>query len=637
MFELISPAIREELSLLPTTQAQTERFMREIIPGVTRARLQALAGIFAPLFGRYRILFPSRMSDLTRESVLRLVRGLTPPSLEQTRLAFAALFANPDNARTAFANLPKAYMRVFEMIFNSVFVSAESVHKAVEEHLEKLMLPGSKGDVVESYVSFDAIASMLQRINSVTASDCFTMEFALLRYLGMSLRMGIFAHQVPRTCEELPDTGLTVTDSADGFISIYKALCSAWSKGELELSPSCVIKAGALKIFTLTHPLPEFFTDSPVKQLRDLRMRNCTSIFSLRYHPRRQPQNIGPEEALKEMLAGFSPDTYLSASLALPFFSGFRKGFFDNNGSREAVARMIAVLKDIATNGAGGSMWVDATDLARHVFVRISPQGRYIIDTQQFPAFRNKIVNTITVDSLTRFNLVNGFTIQALLGMMAMLCSVGIIDMALAPVTDDTPTPLDAIRYVRLSAFGRYVYGLTDKYTPSITQATPHTQCELDNERLIITALSPAAASVVKSHFGETISGSRFLVTESSFFRKGRTPELFNNQVERLRALAGIDRFPPVWQEFFDAMKRRFTAFRSRLMTEWHMFEIDTGCPGLAALLTGDPEIRHLIRLVEGNAFLVKRTDLPALSKVLQRHGFPAPEPVDRYYYYSYR
>lgn len=628
---------RTVIELSPATSEICRRFINSVIQGYKRARLQALVHFFAPLFGRYTVKFPANTPANAADSVLKLLTGQTPPSLELTRHACALLYANPENVRRAFEALPTAYRIIFDTLFGNVYISGDMIRRTIENNLDKYSRPLRDGSGREAFVSADAISVVLQRVNGFTHTECYTMEFGMLRYIGEILGAGIFARSTPRATATLPDEPLTVHECADDFIACIPQIYETMVNDRIHPSQTNgVIKASDLKMFSALSRLPEFFPDSPTRQVRDLRMRDTVTIFNnalRRLLTRYEADDVEKARLCNDLRYA---DNFMLAALSLPYFINLRKAYFERADYRLVTRNLSKALQDFGLDADGNALWLDADDLATYIFNNLPPARRLMANPPEYGLTRT-MVNAVTGEGITDSSIVRHLSLPAIKGLMLVMCSTGGADIAVAPAAKDGPSPFDALRYIKLSDFGRFCAGLTDTYTPVRKDAEPTAAVELDPDRLIITALTEDVRPLVKSRFGESIGAGRFLVTEKSFFRQVTDGASLDAKIEVLRTLAAIDRFPPLWDEFFRRFSQRFTAILGKALDRWFLFEIvDPSCPGLVDMLTSDPDIRPLIRLVEGNAFMVKRTDMPNLNRELQKRGYPKLYPLDTYYYDIY-
>lgn len=619
---------RAAVELSPVSDHMAGRFIESVIQGYKRARIQALVQFFAPLFGSYAVKFPAGTSALDIDSVYKLLTGQTPPSLELTRRACALLFASRDNVRRAFVALPAAYRLVFGQLFSDVFVSGDMIRRTIESNLDKYRQPVRDGASREAFVSADVVSTMLQRVSGFSRSECYTMEFGMLRYIGEILGAGLFSRRRPRTVAALPDGPFTIHACADDFIAGIPALTDSLAADRIQAAQANgALKASDLKVLAAINRLPEFFPDSPLRQLQDLRIRDTVTLVNAWFR-RRNSVPADNVEAARLCTDFMKVDNFMLACLSLPYINNLRKSYFERTDYRLVFRRLIRALQDFAADADGHPLWTDASDLATYVFSDLPPSTRLMATPQEYGSIR-PMYDTNTGKEISDTTVVRALSLPAIKGLMLVLGSAGLADIAVGPSDRESGDPFGALRYIRLSDFGRYCAGLAESYTPAHKTVKNTAVVELDPDRLIITALTKEARSVVKSRFGEPVGAGRFLVTEKSFFRQVYVPSELHAKVEMLRSLAALDSVPPLWDDFFNSFDRHFTAIQGKPLDMWHLFEIDPTCPGLADLLTTDPVIRPLIRLVEGNAFLVERTDLHRLFAALHEHGYPELYPAD--------
>lgn len=617
-----------------TSPTEMRRFISKVIPAVTRSRMQALAMLFSPLFGSRNVKMSVKISQSTADAVYKLISGATPPSLEATRDAFATLFCNPTNVRNAYDALPSTYRVVIDAIMERIYVSASFIKTTVDTRLEKVWLLQRNGKPAESYATSERLYDILQRIGSSYRTECYSIEGAVLNHMGAIIGKGLYARTEGETVEELPDiAGLRRFSCADSYISMLSVINDAFQKNELTVtSTTGIVKSNSMKMFALTYPAEEFFPKAPVRQMRDVRMRTILSFFYAAYTRRTSYSNPTPE-LLAKLHADFSMDSYGRFSLALPWIGGLRKGLFESANYSQAYKELLNFFRDRAETGKSGP-WYDAQSVARKILVMLPTAYKFGFNVNMREYNSYDLVNGADNTEINRINLVDSVGLPGLLGMMVNMCATGLLEMAVTQPVEGQANPYTCVRYVRLSAFGRYAFGIDNEYHAEITAVETQVQCELDPDRLIITALSPSAVNAVKANFGIAIGAGRFAVTPEAIFRKAPDAFSLSQQKDRLLTLAGLKTLPPLWEEFFDSLKLRYVAIHEESILQQVYYSVNPGCPGLVEAITSDPEIRDLVSLVEGNGFLVHRDDVARLRGLLKEHGFLLPQPKVHYYYY---
>lgn len=630
---LKSSLSKPTVTLEPTSPTATRKFQARIIVGVTRSRMQALAMFFAPLFGSYNVKFSNKFSPGLEDTARKLVAGATPPSLEFTREGFAALFANPDNIRLAYEAQPDCYKAVYDRIFENVFVNDSFLRTTCDAKLTKVALPGKKGSITETYATPERIADILQRVGTGYRTDAYTIEMHLLEHMGKAVNKGIFRQAEDFRVDELPaDSGLRTWSCADTFIGLLGAISSSFKKHEVEVTATNgIVKAQSIKMFALSYPVEEFFPQAPVRQMRDMRLRTMLSFFDDAY-TRRTDYSTPTAEALAKLHSQYAAGSYTTFSLALPWIGGLRKGVFEGSEYYKAYSAILSFFRETAVKEGPGP-WFDAQALAHRIFINLPANTRYGFNPKQVLGIYN-LTNGANGSVIRRTNLVESTALAAPAGIMVNMCATGLLEMAVSAPKADVANPLECVRYVRLSAFGRYAFGIDKEYSGEIAAVKVKVQAELEPDSLIITALTPSAVPVIRNNFGVGKGANRFMATPEAIFRKATDVYTLNQQKERLLTLTGLQKLPPLWEEFFDSIRRRYDALTEKSMNDSVYYAVDPSCPGLAETITSDPDIRRMVRLVEGNGFIISRADFPQLRDLLRDHGYLLPAPKTHYYYY---
>ena len=589
--------------------------MRETARSMTKARLVAVMGMFAPLYGAGPVRYEGIGPDHAR-TIENLIKGLTPPVADVIREEFCNLFGNPDNVRAAFAAMPRAMRESIEKVLADGFVSASVINMLCSAFLEKYEVP-AKGGLKEVYVNAAALSALFQRAASgYGTAPQLTLEFGLQKYLCRVLGTGALRTDgIPQPCA-LPDENLRIYRNAVPFLSVAQELKDRVHDLAEINTVNEVIRPTSLRTINSMVSLPEIFPASKVKDMRNMSMRAAASLLDYWYRYPTNNEGTVTAAGLRRMINRRESPVSQLAALALPNITAQKKGMFAGVDIYRAVNRMMDYMSKCGAESEG--RWLDADALALCVFVE-GEDDRYLINLSELAnsEFRPMIKDDSVHVGIA--NVMHDFTIPFIKGLMCVFASVGLVDLALDP---DGDAPEDGLRYVRLSDFGRYVWGYAPDYEFKPDTLELPAVCVLDTERLMIETLNADAARVIKSCYGVQVSPGHFTVDRGSFMRKVPDEAALRNKVKTLLTMSLRKELPAVWRDFVTGLKRSFNSVTEERVTDYRLYKVDASDRALVRFILDSPDIRRIVRMAEGDMLLVKKENTALLEQLLSQEGY---------------
>jgi len=620
---MISADTLPTLALTTDASPARQAIIDDIAGNMTQARLAALVKLFRPLTGRYRITFgEGDYGHMLYDAFMRISCDRTIPKADITRRVFKALYGSGDNVRAAFGALPRAYASIIYKVLDNIYISGSSVNNIIGHLLEKFPVTVWQGSVETMFVSTDAIRGILQRVPARFVAEFFSLDTRVMRLLCGDLDCGLYRPVAQLAIASLP-RGMRVFSLGDTAMQQIRTIAHVAQCPEINyFSTTGIIKPASLKVAAAMQKVDELYADGP-KPMRQAGLRALVSMAHILFGC---TQNTVNAKALKAAMSEACISPYALVSLACPYLESLRKAFF-KGFSGTAMLRHVFGTVASAARGREES-WLDVERLTLTVFRTAGEAERMMISTAAlddygfFPPYSS--IDNIIID---RNNLVVCYVKPLIHGLLLIMAWLGMLEVAVGPDKELPASPYGNLQYVRPTALGRYVLGLADSYTPATTARADESPCTLDSEHLLITAGNADAAALITGSYGEQVATGLFTVTAESFMRRVNTIGQLDSKVDTLLAICRLGELPPVWHEFVDSLRRRLSAIQSGAAGEWYIFDVDPACGGLVALLRDDARIRRLIRLVEGNSFLVLRKDFDSLADILRADGYALPRP----------
>ena len=174
----------------------------------------------------------------------------------------------------------------------------------------------------------------------------------------------------------------------------------------------------------------------------------------------------------------------------------------------------------------------------------------------------------------------------------------------------------DSLKAIRITDLGCWCLGLTDKRPPKLSQEY---QAIADRELLLVTVQGNSLErQVYLDKIGQRLGEDRWRISPASFISGCVNQRQITERVERFKML--IDPNPaPHWEQLFRKVFDRAGLFDKK-RSDMLIFDLPEGREIQAELLR-DPEIKRIIRRVEGNMLAVASGDQAKFFALLSEHG----------------
>lgn len=232
--------------------------------------------------------------------------------------------------------------------------------------------------------------------------------------------------------------------------------------------------------------------------------------------------------------------------------------------------------------------------------------------------------NRYTGVQITIANMAREVGVSMLRGLIAVLASVGLVELATVDGRH-TPasTPFDAFDAFRLTALGRYVYGIDDVYE---AQEAGSTDIEPDFEasatHLIVRALKPSSPYVqILRTMATDVGNNRWSFTSKSFLTGCSTLNDVNRQIDLFKQYICSEP-TQVWLDFFDALKQQVQPLKPESLVHYRMYSVDPSNRQLLQLLDSDQRLRQFILRVDGYRLLISNNNYLRFTARLKELGY---------------
>lgn len=219
--------------------------------------------------------------------------------------------------------------------------------------------------------------------------------------------------------------------------------------------------------------------------------------------------------------------------------------------------------------------------------------------------------------------IITRVTYQSIKSVLLAMASWGIIEIAYDPTTTGNgPSYLtDALRYVRLTNLGKYVFGKAKFYQLPTTMVNTCKDFELNADRLLIKVLNPnSKGSFALEKIAAPITSQLYRTNFSVFLKECNTKDDIVKNIDLFKKYIANEP-PQIWEDFFNAMLERTNALK-KVRTSYITRSIDAKDKELQDIIMHDPKLKQYILRAEGYVVLIEQAHLSDVNNILKTYGY---------------
>lgn len=219
--------------------------------------------------------------------------------------------------------------------------------------------------------------------------------------------------------------------------------------------------------------------------------------------------------------------------------------------------------------------------------------------------------------------IITRVTYQSIKSVLLALASWGIIEIAYDPTTTANGLSYltDALRYVRLTNLGKYVFGKAKFYQLPTTMVNTCKDFELNADRLLIKVLNPnSKGSFALEKIATPITSQLYRTDFSVFLKECNTKDDIVKNINLFKKYIANEP-PQIWAGFFNAMLERSNALK-KVRTSYITRSIDAKDKELQDIIMHDPNIKQYILRAEGYVVLIEQAHLSDVNNKLKTYGY---------------
>lgn len=234
---------------------------------------------------------------------------------------------------------------------------------------------------------------------------------------------------------------------------------------------------------------------------------------------------------------------------------------------------------------------------------------------------RQKLGNQYTDRVLNLNNQIHELSDVVVKSVLFALASWGVLEVAYLPeMPKDAVSPFDALRYVRLTKLGRYVYDLDKDYTPPISKDETNA-LELIEDRLLIKVNKTDSPRVfILERFAQPVAPTLYKVDAKFFMKDCTNKSDVEAKIALFKRTFGKS-LPPLWSNFLEDMLTRCDAF-STAGKAYVIRRVNKNDKRLQEIILTDSRLKSYIRRAEGYLIMIEQKHLNEVISIMREYGY---------------
>ena len=407
-----------------------------------------------------------------------------------------------------------------------------------------------------------------------------------------------------------------VTDSEQEISRLFLLIKTLYNTNKLTLGKAGRLLQAQRNMAMKQLEIKEYFPHSEYKEQSSLRTQFMITPL-LYYFDRKGSDNFKPyPEQIKAAIEEFIEQSEEYFSFFLPHMKGLKEPqYFDVSAVCDSILEMLKELPEgwVSVDTIIGRMKGLVCSYYFYTF--------YLMAEFQRLKIENKKTGIKLVFGKTNSELFVPFVKAFLL----MLNSLGALDVAINEPQKTDKSFVEPLRYIRLTAFGRYVCGQTEKYTP--VKLKQEKFYELDSTMLVIRVLSDKNPfKALLDDVATYIGANRYKVTADSFLKNCVVEENVEERIDGLKGIIDAESLPPVWQNFFTMLRSKHSPMKRQKQNAYRVYKVNNDDKDLLHALVTDNFLKQRVVRAEGFMILIKKENVAEVMQRLKHFGYVVSE-----------
>ena len=534
-------------------------------------------------------------------------------------LDFASLFFTRSNFHLYLEALPDNVRKLWIAAADKIFLSEGEAYKllgeeCIDTHRWSAHVCETLGEDI-----FEATESGLYDYGH---DDAYYLTFT---YTWLRELTYWCSHNTFGNCQtaELPDKLTVFNAEADLFqeIPILNNLCES---GMLALGKTVLFTAKLRKALNHVN-INNFNLDEKSTKYYEETLRYyyliTTYLLTCEITHKSVINSASPLQLIQLCIQNIFNNASNFSKLFLPHISGIKRDYDLTHNAHELMRSLKQSLLTL-----NSSMWTSIEQLLYQTRCKFEHEARFSILIQEPTSYYNigfKLRDKNADEPIKYDEIITRVNHHSIKSALLAMASWGIIEIAYDPTTTaNGPSYLtDALRYVRLTNLGKYVFGKAKSYQLPTTMVNTCKDFELNADRLLIKVLNPnSKGNFALGKIATPITPQLYRTDFSVFLKECNTKDDIERNIDLFKKYIANEP-PQIWADFFNAMLERTNALK-KVKTSYITRSIDAKDKELQDIIMHDPNIKQYILRAESYVVLIEQAHLNDVNNILKTYGY---------------
>lgn len=534
-------------------------------------------------------------------------------------LDFASLFFTRSNFHLYLEALPDNVRKLWIAAADKIFLSEGEAYKllgeeCIDTHRWSAHVCETLGEDI-----FEATESGLYDYGH---DDAYYLTFT---YTWLRELTYWCSHNTFGNCQtaELPDKLTVFNAEADLFqeIPILNNLCES---GMLALGKTVLFTAKLRKALNHVN-INNFNLDEKSTKYYEETLRYyyliTTYLLTCEITHKSVINSASPLQLIQLCIQNIFNNASNFSKLFLPHISGIKRDYDLTHNAHELMRSLKQSLLTL-----NSSMWTSIEQLLYQTRCKFEHEAHFSILIQEPTSYYNigfKLRDKNADEPIKYDEIITRVNHHSIKSALLAMASWGIIEIAYDPTTTaNGPSYLtDALRYVRLTNLGKYVFGKAKSYQLPTTMVNTCKDFELNADRLLIKVLNPnSKGNFALGKIATPITPQLYRTDFSVFLKECNTKDDIEKNIDLFKKYIANEP-PQIWADFFNAMLERTNALK-KVKTSYITRSIDAKDKELQDIIMHDPNIKQYILRAESYVVLIEQAHLNDVNNILKTYGY---------------
>ena len=413
------------------------------------------------------------------------------------------------------------------------------------------------------------------------------------------------------------EEGLRVLCTEKDVVTGYPVITNLYQKNVLALGTNDKMLVSVVRKCSKLVGLGEFFPSEKDIFLRNLRASFAFPAFYEMLAMSSKKKLLPLEMLLKEY--AYSLFTFGEGlNLLLPHLKGLRLFEVD----LENFGFLLDLIWDLLSEIDHPEEWISVRGLIFRILEQDSGfECMHLFSAEDFSDYQFRLENKRFDHCRIHYgNLRKDLSEPCVKGILVMLASIGLLDVAYRDYDAGDRSWVDWLEYVRLTHLGRYVFEYTEHYERS--ESGSEKWFDVDEERLIIRQLQEDNPfSKFLQEVAVPIGNHRWTFSEASFLQKCATKKDVEQKIDFLKQFV-VTHPSAVWEDFFQRLLNRCHPLTNVSNYNYMIYRLNPKDKALLHLFATDEKLRQWVIRAEGYLILVEDEDREKFLRRMKTLGY---------------